>query len=503
MEARSQRATVSWAVLVAALVIAGVFAPVAVRAQEAAPAAARSLTVTPSTDLDDGHTVSVDGTGWRPGALVAAVECLAGTQTCGGAVANRPVDTDGTFTMSLAVRAVFTAFDGTPVDCRVDACEVTAVNEENEDHTASVLIAFDPATVLLPPPTLIVTPDADLVEGQTVTVAGAGYLAGTTLFLAQCRPGQPTMEGCGVYRTYAETDGSGAFSAELRLVATFFHPDGTVDCRAEACELVVATFFGGVQARAAIAFDPDGPLTPPPTLTVTPDEGLTDGQTVTVVGTGFLPGTTMFFAQCRTGQVTVDGCVVHQTYAEIDGAGAFSAELPLVATFFHPDGTVDCRAEACGLAVATFFGGVPARGTTAFDPDGPLAPPPTLTVTPDEGLTDGQTVTVTGTGFTDGGTVVVLECGDLGQVLDDCAVFAAAPPIATPTDGTFEVSVTVHRRFDRFSAGDHDCDLDPCVIRAFSLEDGRELDAAIAFAPEATDGPTPAAPVAVTPAFAG
>ena len=103
----------------------------------APPTKARSLSVTPSTDLDDGQTVTVDGAGWRPGVLVFAIQCLAGTQTCGGGVANRPVDTDGTFTMELAVRAVFTAFDGTPVDCRLDACEVTAVNEENEDHTAS------------------------------------------------------------------------------------------------------------------------------------------------------------------------------------------------------------------------------------------------------------------------------------------------------------------------------------------------------------------------------
>ena len=352
MEARSQRVTVGGVMLVAALVVAGVFAPVGVQAQEAAPAEARSLTVTPSSDLDDGQTVTVDGTGWRPGALVLSIQCMSGTETCGGAVANRPVDPDGTFTMELAVRAVFTAFDGTPVDCRVDACEVLAVNEENEDHTASVPIAFDPATVLLPPPTMTVTPDADLVDGQTVTVAGAGFLPGTTMFLAQCRPGQPTMEGCGAYRTFAEIDGSGAFSADLRVVATFFHPDGTVDCRAEACELVVGTFFGGVQARAAVSFDPDGPLLGPPTLTVTPDERLVDGQAVQVRGAGFRPGSTVAVGECGDGdgEDPIRTCSTSGDSAPftVDAEGTFTRALTVHRSFNTlGGGSHDCAVHSC------------------------------------------------------------------------------------------------------------------------------------------------------------
>lgn len=390
MGTRTQWARAGRSVLIAVAVLAGVLTPGVARAQEAAPAEARSLAVTPSTDLDDGQTVTVDGAGWRAGAGVVAIQCVAGTQHCGGSLDQIEVDVAGAFTLQLAVRAVFTALDGTPVDCRVDACEVTAFNEENEDHFASVAIAFDPATVLLPPPAMTVTPDADLL----------------------------------------------------------------------------------------------------------------DGQVVTATGTGFLPGTAMAFAQCRPGEVTIDDCVVQPTFAEVEGDGTFSAEVQLEAIFFDVGDAVDCRVEACELVVASFVGGIQARAAIAFDPDGPLRPPPILIVTPDQGLSDGQTVSVTGAGFSQGGQVVVLECGDLGEVLDDCAVFAATAPIATPVDGRFEVSLTVHRRFERFSAGAHDCDLDPCVIRAFSLEDGRRVDAPIAFAPVA-DGPTPATPVAASPRFTG
>lgn len=390
MEARTQGARATRSVLIAVAVFAGVLMPAAVQAQEAAPAEARSLAVTPSTDLDDGQTVAVAGTGWRPGAGVVVTQCVSGTQHCGGSFGRIEVDVAGAFALPLAVRAVFTAFDGSPVDCRVDACEVLAGNEENEDHTASIPIAFDPSTVLLPPPAMTVTPDTDLADGQTVTAAG----------------------------------------------------------------------------------------------------------------TDFLPGTVLVFGQCRPGQVTVDDCVVHPAFAEVEGDGAFSAEVQLEAIFFDVGDAVDCRVEACELVVASFVGGIQARAAIAFDLDRPLRPPPTLTVTPDQGLTDAQTVTVTGAGFSQGVQVVVLECGALGEALDDCAVFAAAAPFATPVDGAFEVSVTVHRRFDRFSAGAHDCDLDPCVIRAFSLEDGREVDAPIAFAP-AADDPTPATPVAASPRFTG
>lgn len=366
-------------VTVAALVVA-VVALLPGAAHAAAPMEARSLTVTPNTDLDDGQTVTVDGAGWRPGVLVLAIECLAGTQTCGGAVANRPVDTDGTFTMELAVRAVFTAFDGTPVDCRVDACEVTAVNEENEDHSASASIAFDPSTVLLPPPALTVTPDTDLVDGQTVSVSGTGFLPGVAMVLAQCRPGQATMDGCLVYNNPAEADASGAFEEDLRLSATFFHPDGTVDCRSEPCELVAGLFFGGIQARAAITFDPDAPLLPPRSVTVTPDRGLADGQVVGVQGTNFTTGAQLVVLECADTDELIEGCTLGPdgpTFVSVGDDGTFTTELavhPVIDTLL--DRSVDCRVEPCVVRAIVLDEGTVTDVSIEFASDTPVAPPP-------------------------------------------------------------------------------------------------------------------------------
>ena len=48
------------------------------------------------------------------------------------------------------------------------------------------------------------------------------------------------------------------------------------------------------------AFRPDGPLLPPPTLTVEPPDGLVDGQEVQITGTGFRPGFVLL-GQCVPG----------------------------------------------------------------------------------------------------------------------------------------------------------------------------------------------------------
>ena len=64
---------------VVAVVSLGVLALAPAAAHAVGAPEARAITVTPSADLDDGQTVTVDGTGWRPGVLVYAIECLVGT----------------------------------------------------------------------------------------------------------------------------------------------------------------------------------------------------------------------------------------------------------------------------------------------------------------------------------------------------------------------------------------------------------------------------------------
>lgn len=245
--------------------------------------------------------------------------------------------------------------------------------------------------------------------------------------------------------------------------------------------------------------------TPPPAearfLTVTPDTDLIDGQTVTVTGTGFLPGVAMIVAQCRSGQTTMEGCLVYNTPAETDASGAFEEDLRLAATFFHPDGTVDCRLEACELVTGFFFGGVQAQTALAFDPDAPLLSPRAVTVTPDHDLVDGQFVVVQGTNFLPGSRVIVLQCADTDTLVQDCS--NASNPFQADDDGAFVGDVRVAATIDTIAGGTFDCVATPCVMRFLIIGEERTIDVPLSFAPAPSGPPSPAAPVAVTPRFTG
>jgi len=156
------------------------------------------------------------------------------------------------------------------------------------------------------PPTITVEPATDLVDAQWVSVTGSGFPAQASLLLLQCPAGTATSAGCDQVRhwTWSE-DGSVEITISLR--ALLRPPGSQVDCRvADACVLTAYVWdelLGDLQevSRIPLQFDPAGPLQPPPTLSVAPDQGLVDGQTVTVTGTGFVRQEWAQFAQCAAG----------------------------------------------------------------------------------------------------------------------------------------------------------------------------------------------------------
>ncbi|MEU4877623.1 enediyne antibiotic chromoprotein [Streptomyces sp. NPDC021608] len=64
-----------------------------------------------------------------------------------------------------------------------------------------------------------------------------------------------------------------------------------------------------------------------------------------------------------------------------------------------------------------------------------------VTASPSSGLTDGQTVTVTGTGFPAGSQVAVSQCRESTTCTD------ALTRATVAADGSFTASYTVHRQF--------------------------------------------------------
>jgi len=142
------------------------------------------------------------------------------------------------------------------------------------------------------------------------------------------------------------------------------------------------------------------------------------------------------------------------------------------------------RLAAVGVAVAAV--GLPIVGATTAN----AAATPALTVTPNVGLTDGGSVTVSGTGYDadDGQIVYVLECsGTAGE--SDCDI----SNLATATvggDGTFSTAFTTHTG----TFGDGGCVVGgtECTIAASDISQVAYATASISFGPNITATPSSA-----------
>ncbi|WP_067814592.1 neocarzinostatin apoprotein domain-containing protein [Nocardia inohanensis] len=157
--------------------------------------------------------------------------------------------------------------------------------------------------------------------------------------------------------------------------------------------------------------------------------------------------------------------------------------------------TVSARVIATGLLATGLFG--PAAGAAA-DADTRAV----ITVSASAGLTEGQRITVNGSGFRPGLAAVAVGLCKLGFTsgIKHCDLEGGATFVNISGDGTFPtVTLTAHQRFH-----DIDCARQQCVIAAAPLP-GSEPDTIIAansseipvaFAGAQLPAPAPAAPVA-------
>ncbi len=136
------------------------------------------LTVTPSTDLVDGQTVTITGKGFRAHEAYALSECAAGSTDGSECVAADGIGAvalvvakgrAGRFSTSFQVARVLTLFDGT-VDCAVaPGCVLGAIDESSPYASvdAAAPLGFNPAVKPLGPLnlTLHIDPTGQIVAG--------------------------------------------------------------------------------------------------------------------------------------------------------------------------------------------------------------------------------------------------------------------------------------------------------------------------------------------------
>ena len=299
--------------LLAGVVVAAALAPAPAPALATAPlgpeAAPITVTATPSTGLVDGQLVDGHAVGFdehRDG-YGFLVQCRAGATRRGCHVGELDVDPtygSGTIDQQVQVQAVFRGEDGVEVDCRAapGTCVLHVLTEAGTGVVDAPL-TFDASAPVDPAPTVTVTPDTDLIDGQIAHLTVDGFTPSMSVRVMLCdgpTPFDRCFEGSALNDEMA-SDGTGHADGDVRLRA-LVHPGiryesstaeagPPFDCRVAACHLVVTEeVAGNSDGSAALGFDPDAPLAPEATLTAAPTTGLRDGQEISFAVSGLFAG---------------------------------------------------------------------------------------------------------------------------------------------------------------------------------------------------------------------
>ncbi len=397
-----------------------------------------TMTVTPNTGLTANQKVAITGSGFAPNATLAAVECIgSATTTAGcnlGALAPINVSSTGTVSANFYVQTgpIGSGSCGTSA---ADAKCLIAIGT-----LAGVLVADATITFATAPtsagPSITVTPATGLKNGQTVTITGSGFVAGDSLFAVECLTTATSSAGCstaGATPITAKSDGT--LPSTTFTVATGTIGTGTCGTSANdlaGCVISVSTLSNTDAAFAPITF---AAASTGPSITVTPATGLKNAQTVTITGSGFVAGDSLFAVECLTTATSSAGCnTAGATPITAKSDGTLPSTTFTVAT--GPIGTGTCGTSANDLAGCVISVSTLSNTDAAFAPITFAAlASPTVTVTPATGLKNAQTVTITGSGFVAGDSLFAVECLTTATSSADCNT-AGATPITANSDGT-------------------------------------------------------------------
>jgi len=181
-------------------------------------------------------------------------------------------------------------------------------------------------------PTVTITPNTGVTNGQVLVVTGTGFSSGGYLAMVECASSATTSAGCNLSAMVTFT-----VNADGTIPATNFPAQsGTVgnsSCGTSAtdatCAIVVGTLLGVQLANATFTFaaattstttttTPSTTTTTTPsttttmftprTLTVRPSTGLKNGASVTVSGAGFTAADHVYIVECLVGSSSSSGC---------------------------------------------------------------------------------------------------------------------------------------------------------------------------------------------------
>lgn len=349
------------------------------------------LAVTPSTGLDpEGQDVTVDGTGYTAGQGVYVQYCKQPDATPGSGAAGRathcdpaqanqrwinPIDEDGSFSTTVPVTPTIVK-SGVTVDCQVEQCGIFTRRDHVGGGSDFSSDRFTPISFQAPAsPTLVVDPSTDIDrDGQTVTVNGSGYTPGLGVYVQYCEaPAGTPGEGAAGRATHCDPAQAnqrwvnpigqdGTFSVELPITPAITKGEETVDCLDGGCGIFTRRDHNGgatdfsLDAYAPVTFaDDPGPQPGTPTLTADQTTGLDPaGETITVQGTGFLPGIELYVAECDAAVAAGGACnMASFKVAPVAEDGTFTAEVTVQGQFGSGATATDCKADGAQCAIQT------------------------------------------------------------------------------------------------------------------------------------------------------
>ncbi len=375
-----------------------------------------TLTITPNTGLTSNEAVTIAGSGFAPGASLAAVECIGTATTTTGcnlnAIAPIGVSSSGTFSMSFYVQTGPIG-SGTCGTSATDTHCLIAVGT-----LAGTLVASGPITFAVPSstpagPSITVSPSTGLKNGDTVTITGSGFTPGDSLYALECLATATSAAGCnaaGATPITANSDGTLPSTTYKVTTGTI----GTGTCGTSAsdlsgCVISVSNATAGDAAHAAITF---AALTGP-TITVSPSTGLKNGETVTITGSGFTPGDSLYALECLATATSAAGCnAAGATPITANSDGTLPSTTFKVSTGTIGSGacgTTAANVRDCVITVATVTGTDVAQETIELNFE-KVKFVRALYARPTLNLRNGQVVTVFGHGFIPRDRVYIVEC---------------------------------------------------------------------------------------------
>jgi len=471
------------------------------------PATLGQITVDPEADIVDGDTLTVTGSGFRPDAVVELHPCVEDASPPAGCDYAKRVNTvaDGSGAFVATVPAHQFLY-GTGVDCRLSQCVVGAGEAVDVPGTfVTAPISFEPTVPVIAPWI------SSVVEGD----AGGTTVVDVPVMLSEPTSAEVTVQWEVLTMPLVDpaliatpgvdfVDASGQVTFGPNDIDEVVPITVNGDDETELDELIVVRFHSPTNATLGGFYglgvgeivDDDAP--PPPSIAVTPNADLNGGDVVTITGSGWPPNAAMAACQadvvppvppdppesaCLSGQV---GAVT--TTADANGDWSVPYRLRRQGYVASRGGWIDCAdpATPCVLGAGQIIDGAPvgAVATTPLPFAEPPPPPATrgsITVVPSDDLVDGQTLTVTGTGFRASAAIEIRACVAPVTAQTMCA-WNSVVDVDADSAGAF--STTVPARQFLFGTTQN-CATRPCGIAAFEAVDfdGTFVSVPISFVP--------------------